>query len=439
MKSIKCPQCGLTNWETADWCKRCKLILKSTNITSPNPTVNSSATFNQSQTNTQQNTYSQPAQPRPSAYRNTGTSYKAVFDRENGFIAKNIERCNRNLMIVCIVTILAVLGGFFLNIKYLSNVILGPATIAQDKLLFSKNVPDSFRNYAKIVAEDVYDSGATMVEISKYNVETVQSKYLILQIQDKFLLAEVDPDSGIIDGATNVSMNGEIADIPSAVSEKVLEPILKKQPEMRTSFLPFILKAKSGYSFSAYIGSGIGFIVLLIAGFCLWSVLKKIGNPENSSIIKSLAIYGSPLEIAASIDNEIIGQHEKIGAIYLLPSWIVTNNTFSLSIQHIEDVAWMYKKVTKHSVNLIPTGKTYEVVLHNLQGTTTSLNGSFLNDKKTDQILEKIYQRVPWVITGYDDELIAYWNKDKPGFVQTVKSRKKSYADSLSKPEACAV
>ena len=445
MKSVKCPQCGLSNWETSEWCKRCKLMLKSANITPPNSNIGSNPEFSNSQTTgtqqntySQKNTYSQTNQNHQNTYNDTKRTNwrKPSFDAENGFLAKNIERCNRNLMVVCIVVIVAVIGGFFWNGRYLANVILGPSAIEQEKLLFGKSdLPNTFRNYVKVNADEVYDTGATYVEVSKYNVETVKSKYIILEIKDKLLLAEIDPSAGIVDGAKNVSLTGAITEIASGENDKILEPLLRKQPELRSDMLPFILKAKNDFYTPALIGTGVGLLLLTIAGICLWSALKKVGNPEESAIMKSLTAYGSPLQVAASIDSEVSGQHEKIGPIYLLPTWIVKNNTFSVSVQHVEDIVWMYKKVTKHSVNFIPTGKTYEVILHNAQGNIINLNGSFLNDQKTNEMLEKIYQRVPWVVTGYDNELISYWNSNKAAFVQTVKSRQKSYTESVNQSQ----
>ena len=445
MKSVKCPQCGLSNWETSEWCKRCKQILKSANITPPNSYAGSTSDFSDSgKANTQQNNYSQQNtySQTNQTYRNSNadtkytTSSKPVFDAENSFLAKNIERCNRNLMVVCIVVIVAGIGGFLWNARYLANVVLGPAAIEQERLLFSKSdLPDTFRNYVKVNADEVYDTGATYVEVSKYNVETVKSKYILLEIKDKLLLAEIDPTGGIVDGAKNVSLTGAITTIASDESEKVLEPLFRKQPELRSDVLPFVLKAKNDFSTPALIGSGIGLLLLTISGFCLWSALKKAGNPEDSAVMKSLAVYGSPQKVAASIDSEFGGQHEKIGPIYILPTWIVKNNTFSVSVQHVEDIVWMYKKVTKHSVNFIPTGKTYEVILHNSQGNVINLTGNSLNDEKTTKMLEKIYQRVPWVVTGYDNELISYWNSNKTAFVQTVKSRQKSYTDSVNQSQ----
>ncbi len=427
MKSLKCPQCGLTNWETAEWCKRCKTIIKATTAgASPNATSFGSD-FNQSDfSDARQTSYSQANTNAGNYYASGGTSGIRQLDAA-GFLVRNIERCNRNLMIVCILLIFGVFGGFFMNFKYLCNVALGAYSIEHDKLLFDKNLPSSFRNYVKVNVDKAIDTGGTFSVVSKYNVETVKSKYFALAIGGKLLLAEVDPDGAVFDGATNIPLTGELVELTPKEDEKILQPILRNEPELRSSILSFKLKAKSGYSWWAYTGSGVGLTLLLISGLSLLSVLGKIGNPEKSSVIKSLKNYGSPIDVAGSIDAEIKGQHDKIGPIYILPNWIIRPGTFSIEVINVEDIVWIYKKVTKHSVNFIPTGKTYEVVLHNSTGDQITLNGTFLNEKKTHKILEKIQERIPWVVAGYDDELIKQWKKHQSTFIETVRRRKKSY------------
>ena len=100
MKSIKCPQCGLTNWETAQWCSRCKQEFKSNGYAAAN--AGNAQSYN--------------------AQSNGNERFsKAFFDDKNGFLAKNIERCQRNVLIVCLLTIVAVISGFFVSGRYLYN------------------------------------------------------------------------------------------------------------------------------------------------------------------------------------------------------------------------------------------------------------------------------------------------------------------------------
>src|SRR5438034_340683 len=57
--------------------------------------------------------------------------------------------------------------------------------------------------------------------------------------------------------------------------------------------------------------------------------------------------------------------------------WVVTDQFllrstfFSFDVLRLSDLLWAYKKVTKHSVNFIPTGKTYDAVLACYGGSAT--------------------------------------------------------------------
>ncbi len=432
MNSIKCPQCGLTNWETAEWCKRCKFILKSKIGETPNVSPESQANFASGQaSNAPPNAYSQSNRNNQTKYP-TAEQPTAPYSGAKGFVVKSIVRCNRNWLIVCILVLLGMAGVFYLNSNYFANVILGAYPIERDELLSNKNLPSSFRYYVKVTADEAMDTGGTYVEVSKRNVETLKSRYFALAIGDKLLLAEVDPDGSVADGAQDVSLTGEITNLSSQEDEKILQPILRKQPQLRADFLPFILKAKSGYYYSALFWGLIGSVILLIIGLCIFYTLGRLVNPEKSSVMKYLAIHGSPMTVANSIDAEMAGNHEKMGPVHISPNWIVLSSAFAIEVQNLEDIVWGYEKVTKHSVNFIPTGKTYQVILHNMQGKQMSLTGRFMNDERAFKLLVKIQERVPWFISGYSDELSGLWSKDKNSFIESVMARKKSFIEQTN-------
>lgn len=407
MNSIRCPQCSLLNWETAEWCKRCKTVLKANgNPISPDS--------NNKQTQI-------PNEPPKTARQNH------FFDEINGFISQNVKRCHRNLAITCAVVILFVLGVGFFNAAYLFNALAGPKNVDRSEIAQNNSaLINSFRNYVRVNAEDVYDTGAEYVETSrKYNTETVKHKYAALIIEDKILLAKVEPDQNIAHEAKFMTLNGALSEFSSQERLNILEPLFKKQPELRADVLPFVLDAREGFGTSAYLGMGIGLVLIIITGLILFSVIKNYGKFEGSSVSKSLAVFGNPKEVAGQIDFETNGKFEQFGSVLILPSWVIQKRTFTMNFQSIEDIVWVYKKTTKHSVNLIPTGKTHEVILNNKQGKTISLNG--LNEQKTDSIMETIYRRIPWVIAGYDDELMGLWNANTNEFVKATSERKQEF------------
>ena len=421
MKSIKGSQCGLTNWETAQWCKRCKQDLKSNNYTGAN--AGRAQAFNGA----------------PAGVNEQFS--KTFFDEKNGFLAKSIEGCHRNVLIACILTIVVVISGFFVSGRYLYNAAFGPFPLDAEEIKFGKNQTSALRYYVRVTAEEALDTGAQYVERRRSGSETVKYQYYALRFGDKLLLAKVEPGANIADGALNVTLTGSMESLSDSERDKILGPIFKQQPELRSDILPFVLDARGSFHTPAYIGIGVGLILLVVAGGFLLSVVKRFGDFDQSPVAKSLAAYGAPREVAAAIDREAAGHFEKIGGIHLLPSWILRRGTFSMDVSHVEDIVWMYKKVTKHSVNFIPTGKTYEVVIHTNQGKSVTLQGALMREKNVDFIMERIFQRVPWIIAGYDDELVGAWNADSGAFIQAVKERRADFLRHAEKrePEAATV
>ncbi|MBC7798651.1 MAG: hypothetical protein H7Z37_17415 [Pyrinomonadaceae bacterium] len=422
MKSIRCPECGLQNWETSEWCKRCKTMLKSTGQT----------TFAKSSTARNASNDATEVPPPNSDYKNGRTSYdnstkKLYCDEVNGFFAKSVRNCQRNMLIVCFGIITAFVGGFLLNSVYLYNAVFGAVTVNQTDLLNVNNKTKLLESYIRITAEEAYDTGIEYIETSrKYGTETVKYKYLALQVGDKMMLAKVDPNSTIVDGATNVTLDGEFKGLGSDETNKILTPIYAKQPELRGEFLPYMIDARSGYANWAYVWLLVGVILIAICCGVSNSVLQNYGNIQANSCLKSLSKHGNPNEVAAMIDDEVSRNQSATGSIYILPNWILKKGSFSMTAQHVEDVVWVYQKTTKHSVNFIPTGKTHEVVLYGSNKSSFSLTGTFLNEQKANDLIDKIYNRAPWIIVGFDNDLLKTWNSNAEGFIQAVEERKVS-------------
>ncbi|HXG98201.1 MAG TPA: hypothetical protein VNJ06_13955 [Gemmatimonadales bacterium] len=88
-----------------------------------------------------------------------------------------------------------------------------------------------------------------------------------------------------------------------------------------------------------------------------------------------------------------------------------------------------HKKITRHSVNFIPTGKTYEAIVACYGGTAT-IPGK---EKKVNELLTFVQQRAPWAIYGYSDQLAATFTKHRQDFVRSVEQRRQEWAQTTGK------
>lgn len=90
-----------------------------------------------------------------------------------------------------------------------------------------------------------------------------------------------------------------------------------------------------------------------------------------------------------------------------------------------KDIVWIYQHITKHSVNFIPTGKTYaiKVCLANGKDLMIPMNGK----KRADENMEFITRTIPYVLIGYDEQLSKAYIHDRASVVRTVEERRSEF------------
>jgi hypothetical protein len=88
--------------------------------------------------------------------------------------------------------------------------------------------------------------------------------------------------------------------------------------------------------------------------------------------------------------------------------------------------------VTKHSVNFIPTGKTYSVIL---VGRHRQRIEEQMKEKAVNEMLADLTARVPWILFGFTQDLDKAWQKDPAGVIAAVDLR---YEQHKNKATAAA-
>ena len=84
---------------------------------------------------------------------------------------------------------------------------------------------------------------------------------------------------------------------------------------------------------------------------------------------------------------------------------------------------WVYKQVTQHRTNGIPTGKTFAALLwdrYNVKMTVSLRNETAVHD-----LLSTISSTAPWVVVGYDNKLNNAWKRDRSSFISAVDEHRK--------------
>jgi hypothetical protein len=350
-----------------------------------------------------------------------------------GFIGKEIQRTNRNLLLTNLglagipVAIglcgLSYWGGFFGGPKLVSN---------QDLIAAPSNY---MGHYIKIVGADNMETG--MQEISqrksKYTgavkSETVTARLILLKLNGakpentRAILVKLENN----DPATNTA-TGTVESMSSFVEQE-----LKSSPD-RDFILPVTVNAKKDFHTPGYIGLAIGLTSGLIGAINLGKWKRRQENINLHPIVKKLSKYGQSEIIAHEIDREFDGQNVIVHKqTKISDSWLIQNQTFGVELKKIVDMIWIYFQVTKHRTNGIPTGKTFAVICHDRDGETVEIPGS---EAEVMSLIEQIYAKVPWVIIGHTDEIKLTWEKDRANLISFVDENRQKHEAGIDSDDS---
>jgi hypothetical protein len=161
--------------------------------------------------------------------------------------------------------------------------------------------------------------------------------------------------------------------------------------------------------------------ILALAGWNINKAIQRAKKIELAPVWRNLVAYGQPPQLSAEIEQDLLASRAKHGKLTITSRWLIKRNMFGTWTSPVVDVAWVYKTVTRHRTNGIPTGKSYSAVISGRRQQSVTMN---LSQKKVDALMAELLQRAPWAVFGYSAELAALWKKDHAGFVATVDERR---------------
>jgi hypothetical protein len=338
----------------------------------------------------------------------------------DSWIVTRIRTTSRRRVIVWT---LVLVGGVLLatsDHRYIANFFRGPYALAQADLDSIRDVEHTPRYYARVAGDRVIDTGIRQYTIhTQSGIETSREEsgaYNAFAIGTRYLVVRTAGDDARI-------AEGKLAPWPEELERQLFDS--KEMRSLRSSFYPFYLESES-FRQPGYVVIGVGVLFLVLF---LWQALpawRAWRDPERHPLAKRIAQWGDPIGVAAAAEQEFDNPLLKAKGGWRLGSKYLTRSTFfSFNVLRFQDVLWGYKKVTKHSVNFIPTGKTYEAIVACYGGTAT-ISGK---EKKVHELLAFVQQRAPWAMFGYSDELASLFNKRRQEFARSVEARRKDWAN----------
>ncbi len=357
---------------------------------------------------------------------------------DNTIVAQHIRRANRNLLWTNVALVVALMGLALVCGRYLCNFLLGPFPMDRNKLLTLSrdNVP--FDYYLTVDYGDQKPLEVEKEVTRKVNKRTgavesevVSAQFVAVVVSDKWLIIKLPPFA-----SPKSPVTGSLTDMPSYLRDEIAKaPLGRDGIPVEDKFVPVMLDAQSNFRVAGFFGLGIG---LPLYAFGVWNIVRALRRGqrlERHPIAASLKSFGEPVEVAEHIHREACDPSGSVqfGKLQLTSSWLLRPSTYGLKVVHTTDVLWIYKKVTKHSYNGIPTGTTHAAVICTRHGESLEVPAG---GPSTENILEEVYRRAPWVIAGFSDELAAAYKSDRQGMAHAVDDRRRQVMEEVQRQNA---
>ena len=327
---------------------------------------------------------------------------------DSNFITKLIRRSNRNQLILWGGGLILVLIGITVSVNQFYNLLAGPFPVDTAYIEGIKDVQHLDKFYVTVKGQQTLDTGFSETRTT-YLIQTGKSYYKALVLNDYMLLVKSD------NPINQVSYSGALKPVPYNEQEKVLSAMIREAPNLKDTFLPFMMEADE-FRFTSYAGLAGAAIALIV---CLWGVLRAMGrviNHERHPIWRELERFGEPAGVADQIGAEI-GTAEMVGKAQITRNWIIASQPAAFGVTRLKDVMWIYKKVDNGRY-----GKYFSALIYDRYGKMLTLGAK---EAKVDETLRGIAQRMPWIIVGYSANRQAAWTKDRANFIAAVDQRKK--------------
>jgi hypothetical protein len=352
-------------------------------------------------------------------------------------IGWHIRRTNRNLLLtnLGLLAVLAIVT--LLNGRYLVNFLLGPFPADEGTLASLKAGQEPFEYFLSVKGQSApeaffKESKQTLDKYThKVRSEEHVADFTLVLVGQRLLVVKVP---GRLD-PTQKEFTGSLAPLPPQIRNSISQEAFKKRAELDEVLYPEMLDA-TGFRGPGCWGLAIG---LPLYGLAWWNIVRafrRIARTERHPIVHWLTRYGTPSEVAKGIDAQMADRGNVVSqsGLTLMPTWCLRPTTYGLQIIHVFDLVWIYKKVTKHSVNFIPTGTTSAAVICTRYGQVLEVNSGNL----TESLLQQMFERAPWVVTGYSAELAGIWKKDAGGLVAAVDGRREQTLGSINQQQGPA-
>ena len=300
--------------------------------------------------------------------------------------------------------------------RYISNFLSGPFDFAQAELDSIDDVAAAPRYFVRVTGSRALDTGIQQMSTKKRGgVEKVTASYYALVVGERLLVVKRSH------GAATTAV-GDLNGMPADLQQHLFAT--QQMQAIRGRFYPYYLDESSSFRVPGYIGAAVALVLVVLLVKYGLPALRYARDAASHPVVKRVATWGDPLTTAVEARREAESPRYRGGSWRVGDKYVIQSAPFAFDLLRLSDLLWGYKKVTKHSVNFIPTGKTYACILA-CYGGTAEVTGK---EKDVDTLLAFVAERAPWAVFGYTDDLNKAFRQRNAEFCAAVEQRKREPA-----------
>lgn len=300
--------------------------------------------------------------------------------------------------------------------KYWRNFFAGPYPVTSAQLATMSDLAQEPREFVKVTGNKLYETGIQQITTETRNgVEQrsyASADYYVLLVEGKLLPVKSTRKPGL-------TTTGRL----QPVGQSLTDHLFGNSPEdqaTRPALLPVFVDTAS-YRKAGYISLAFLALYLWILWYFAGRAWRYRRNIAQYPVVRAVEAWpNAPYAIDQAGQERTTAVRIVSGGTTVTENYVLSQTIFGFQIFRVDTLLWAYRKVTKNSVNMIPTGKTHQAMLK-FAGGEFNVQGK---EAKVLELLSYLAQRVPWAVMGYTPELESFYTKNRAGFAVAVEERR---------------
>lgn len=238
----------------------------------------------------------------------------------------------------------------------------------------------------------------------------------------------------------------QIEGVIKKLSDESLEYYRQQTPhflfdaEQKISYIPYVLVERNNSSIDwSSIRTDI-ILILILLGVSIYCIVKGITGRNIKELKKYCAAQGD-LEYGLYQMEQFYESGVPVHGLRLDNRYFLMVIKNKVHFVETRDIVWIYPNVTKHSINYIPTRKTYAIKIKKRNGKELKID--IRNKRIMDDLMGYIASQTPYIILGYDKDVELLYIRNRNDMIHEVDRRRQErlgvIAQTMERPSGQTV